>query len=39
MYDRKAKSGALKQMGAVRCPAVSAEWSPDGEASKVEIWQ
>ncbi|KAG2484504.1 hypothetical protein HYH03_016647 [Edaphochlamys debaryana] len=28
-YDRKA-SGSCKQMGAVRSPAVSAEWSPDG---------
>ncbi|GAX75533.1 hypothetical protein CEUSTIGMA_g2976.t1 [Chlamydomonas eustigma] len=28
-YDKKA-SGTCKQMGAVRCPAVTAEWSPDG---------
>ncbi|GLI68138.1 hypothetical protein VaNZ11_012474 [Volvox africanus] len=28
-YDKKT-SGTCKQMGAVRSPAVSAEWSPDG---------
>ena len=28
-YDKKV-SGTCKQMGAVRCPAVTAEWSPDG---------
>ncbi len=28
-YDKKS-SGTCKQMGAVRSPAVAAEWSPDG---------
>ena len=28
-YDKKV-SGTCRQMGAVRCPAVTAEWSPDG---------
>lgn len=29
LYDKKT-SGACKQMGYARCPAVSAEWAPDG---------
>ena len=29
LYDKKT-SGTCKQMGAVRAPAVTAEWSPDG---------
>ena len=28
-YDKKV-SGTCRQMGAVRCPAVTADWSPDG---------
>lgn len=30
-YDKKA-SGTCRQMGAVRCPSVTAEWSPDGRS-------
>lgn len=31
LWDKKT-NGACKQMGATRCPAVSAEWSPDGRS-------